>query len=174
MRPLLLSALERRIQMSISAIPFSGESCAATTAWWWRSSPLAGFSGRGCAFSSGCGGRPRRPDSPGQGRHRSIFPWGTLMVNVVGSAVFGDILATAMAGSHHDLELLAGIGSCGAFTTYSTFSYKTVRLAQKRARWTALATERVPQPSSPPPERCSSLHCGHSRNASSSDTLNAH
>ncbi len=74
-----------------------------------------------------------------QGRHRSIFPWGTLMVNVVGSAVFGAILAIAMTGSHHDLELLAGIGFCGAFTTYSTFSYETVRLAQKRAAWTALA-----------------------------------
>jgi len=70
-----------------------------------------------------------------QGRHRSIFPWGTLMVNVVGSAVFGAILAIAMTGSHHDLELLAGIGFCGAFTTYSTFSYETVRLAQKRAAW---------------------------------------
>lgn len=61
------------------------------------------------------------------------------MVNVVGSAVFGAILAIAMTGSHHDLELLAGIGFCGAFTTYSTFSYETVRLAQKRAAWTALA-----------------------------------
>jgi CrcB protein len=46
--------------------------------------------------------------------------------------VAGSFLLGLVAGSTTDPELLALLGSglCGAFTTFSTFSYETVRLAQ--------------------------------------------
>lgn len=78
-----------------------------------------------------------------QRRHRSPLPWGTMTVNVIGSALLGAIMATTVSGGHHDLQLLVGVGFCGAFTTYSTLSYETVRLAQERARWAAAANAAV-------------------------------
>lgn len=70
-----------------------------------------------------------------QQRHDSLFPWGTLVVNVVGSLVLG---VTAGVGSHAELPTAVtaglGIGFCGALTTYSTFGYETVRLAEDGAR----------------------------------------
>ncbi len=51
----------------------------------------------------------------------------TLAVNVLGSFVLG-VLVTVPVGS--DLLLLAGTGFCGAFTTFSSFAYETVRLAE--------------------------------------------
>lgn len=72
-----------------------------------------------------------------QGRRRRRFLLGTLTVNIVGSAVLGALVAAASTGAPTELELLLGIGFCGAFTTYSTFSYETVRLFQERDRWLA-------------------------------------
>ncbi|MGP4087396.1 fluoride efflux transporter CrcB [Streptomyces sp. KR55] len=69
-----------------------------------------------------------------QSRHDSVFPWGTFAVNVVGCAVLGLLAGAAAAGaagSH--LQLLLGTGLCGALTTYSTFSYETLRLAETGA-----------------------------------------
>jgi CrcB protein len=71
-----------------------------------------------------------------QRRHDSVFPWGTLAVNVVGSFIFGLIVA-ATAGDN--LVAGLGIGFCGALTTYSTFSYETLRLLEGGARFYALA-----------------------------------
>lgn len=73
-----------------------------------------------------------------QHRRDSMFPWGTLTVNVVGSALLG-VLAGAGSALPGELAALLGTGLCGAFTTYSTFGYETVRLARRRARFLALA-----------------------------------
>jgi CrcB protein len=62
-----------------------------------------------------------------QSRHESAFPWGTLTVNVAGSLLLG-FLTGLPAG--HAVSALLGTGFCGALTTYSTFSYETLRLAQ--------------------------------------------
>ncbi|MGP3932871.1 fluoride efflux transporter CrcB [Nonomuraea sp. KM88] len=71
-----------------------------------------------------------------QARHDTVFPWGTLTVNVAGSALLG-FLAVLPAGD--GVTALAGTGFCGALTTYSTFGYETVRLVEEGARFHAVA-----------------------------------
>ncbi|GAA3347317.1 fluoride efflux transporter CrcB [Amorphoplanes nipponensis] len=66
-----------------------------------------------------------------QARHDSVFPWGTLTVNVAGSLLLG-FLTGLPAGPA--AAALLGTGFCGALTTYSTFSYETLRLVQDGAR----------------------------------------
>lgn len=61
-----------------------------------------------------------------QRRHDSAFPWGTFIVNVVGSFVLGLVSGRLSP----ELQLLVGTGFCGALTTYSTFSYETLRLGE--------------------------------------------
>jgi CrcB protein len=59
------------------------------------------------------------------------FPWGTLLVNVAASLLLG---AVTGAGGSPRLTALVGTGFCGALSTYSTFSYETLRLAAAGAR----------------------------------------
>lgn len=75
-----------------------------------------------------------------QSRHDTVFPWGTFTVNVVGCLVLGTLTGAADAGAASSrVMLLLGTGLCGALTTYSTFSYETLRLAQQGARFLAAA-----------------------------------
>jgi fluoride exporter len=69
-----------------------------------------------------------------QARHDSVFPWGTVSVNVVGSGVLGLVVGLRTAGMG---LALVGTGFCGALTTYSTFSYETMRLAEEGSRFYA-------------------------------------
>jgi len=63
------------------------------------------------------------------GRVWPAFPWGTLVVNVVGSFLLG-LLMGATASGRFLLDpawrSFLGIGILGAFTTFSTLSYETV------------------------------------------------
>ena len=67
------------------------------------------------------------------GSHRSAgsFPWGTLVVNVLGSFVLGAVTGLVV---HHGFggapRLWLATGLCGAFTTFSTFSWETARLIE--------------------------------------------
>ncbi|MFC8227747.1 fluoride efflux transporter FluC [Streptomyces sp. NPDC057287] len=66
-----------------------------------------------------------------QARHGAglpyVFPWGTLTVNAAGSLLLGVLTGAAVSTP---LYALLGTGLCGALTTYSTFSYETLRLAE--------------------------------------------
>ncbi|MGW3569933.1 fluoride efflux transporter CrcB [Streptomyces sp. NPDC000941] len=75
-----------------------------------------------------------------QTRHDSVFPWGTFTVNASGCLVLGLLTGAVTAGAaSSQLQLLLGTGFCGALTTYSTFSYETLRLAEDGARLFAVA-----------------------------------
>lgn len=67
-----------------------------------------------------------------QVRHDSLFPWGTLSVNLVGCLVLGGLTGAGLALPAPLLALL-GTGFCGALSTYSTFSYETLRLVEQKA-----------------------------------------
>ncbi|MER6981017.1 fluoride efflux transporter CrcB [Streptomyces carpinensis] len=69
-----------------------------------------------------------------QSRHDSVFPWGTFVVNVTGCLILGLLTGAVSAGAvgPHP-QLLLGTGLCGALTTYSTFSYETLRLTETGA-----------------------------------------
>ena len=86
-------------------------------------------------------GAPARylADRAVQARHDSLFPWGTFAVNVVGSFLLGLVASAAAAGGVGP-AVVAGVGTgfCGALTTYSTFSYETLRLTEERAQAEAL------------------------------------
>ncbi|SOD65290.1 CrcB protein [Streptomyces zhaozhouensis] len=71
--------------------------------------------------------------------HDGAFPWGTLLVNLLGSLVLGALTGALWAGAAGErLGLLLGTGFCGALTTWSTLSYETLRLAET-GRWPAAA-----------------------------------
>ncbi|HEX7536412.1 MAG TPA: fluoride efflux transporter CrcB [Dermatophilaceae bacterium] len=75
-----------------------------------------------------------------QSRHDTVFPWGTFTVNVLGSLILGLITGAVTAGGASPrLQLALGTGFCGALTTYSTFSYETLRLLEGDARFFAAA-----------------------------------
>jgi CrcB protein len=65
--------------------------------------------------------------------HDTVFPWGTWVVNVVGSLVLGVVAGLVTAGAPAWLGTLVGTGICGALTTFSSFGYETVRLAEEGA-----------------------------------------
>ncbi len=74
-----------------------------------------------------------------QAAHDTVFPWGTFTVNVTGCLILGLLTGAATAGAAPDrIQLLLGTGLCGALSTYSTFSYETLRLAEDGARFFAV------------------------------------
>jgi fluoride exporter len=85
-------------------------------------------------------GAPARylTDRAVQSAHDTVFPWGTLTVNVVASLVLG-LITGASTHVSADLAALLGTGFCGALSTFSTLSYETMRLAQERQRFHAVA-----------------------------------
>jgi CrcB protein len=60
------------------------------------------------------------------------FPWGTMLVNVVGSFIIGFVATLTspdgrlFIGSTARLAIMAGF--CGGFTTFSSFSVQTLNL----------------------------------------------
>ena len=67
-----------------------------------------------------------------QQRASSTFPIGTLIVNVTGSLVLGFVLRYALGSPSVSAEVRALLttGFCGGYTTFSTFSYETIKLIE--------------------------------------------
>jgi CrcB protein len=60
------------------------------------------------------------------------LPWGTLAINVLGSLILGFTMrASQSLLISPELRAFITIGFCGAFTTFSTYTYETVALMQK-------------------------------------------
>jgi CrcB protein len=75
-----------------------------------------------------------------QNRVRGPFPMGTFVVNISGALLLGALTGFFLthAGAPADLRTLTGTGFIGAYTTFSTLAYETLRLAEGGARWYAL------------------------------------
>jgi CrcB protein len=93
-------------------------------------------------FIGGALGAPARylTDRAIQTRRDAVFPLGTLTVNLVGSLTLGALTAaTSRAGLPPQVALFAGTGLCGGLTTFSTFSFETVRLLEDGSLLEAVA-----------------------------------
>lgn len=62
------------------------------------------------------------------------FPWGTLLINVLGSCLIGLVagvtLTPVRVALHPDIRIFLMTGVCGGFTTFSAFSLQTLELMQ--------------------------------------------
>ena len=76
------------------------------------------------------------------------FPWGTLLINVIGSFIisfFGTITVKASRFEvPPEIAIFVMVGICGGFTTFSSFSLQTIQLARAgewdRAIWYVMAS----------------------------------
>jgi fluoride exporter len=100
------------------------------------------------AIGGGVGAAARfMVDGEVRARHSGGFPWGTFVVNVVGSfliGVFSTLFFTlthygVAAGDALMLQLALTTGLCGGFTTFSTGTVESIRLAQSGRMRLALA-----------------------------------
>lgn len=61
----------------------------------------------------------------------SAFPFGTLLVNILGSFMMGIIYALGQVSEvSPEIKAMVGVGLLGALTTFSTFSNETLLLIQ--------------------------------------------
>ena len=70
------------------------------------------------------------------------FPFGTLIVNIVGSFLMGIVTALItykITANNESIRLLLAVGFLGGFTTFSSFSMETFTLIEKHEIFYAVA-----------------------------------
>jgi CrcB protein len=67
-------------------------------------------------------------DREAQARYRSVLPLGTLAVNLSATLLLGVLIGAGGLGSQ--ASALLETGFCGSLSTYSTFSYESVRVSE--------------------------------------------
>lgn len=94
----------------------------------YRSVLAVGFGGALGANARYLAGREVADHWPG------ASPWGTLLVNVSGCVALGLLVGWISAGRDRPtVRLFFATGVLGAYTTFSTFAYEVVRLAEDDA-----------------------------------------
>ena len=75
------------------------------------------------------------------GRYGDTFPWGTFTINLLGSFLIGVLLTTLSERMVADpaLRLVLVVGFLGAFTTFSSYTFEAIALAE-RGNWLAAAS----------------------------------
>ncbi|MBX7114173.1 MAG: fluoride efflux transporter CrcB [Myxococcaceae bacterium] len=70
----------------------------------------------------------------------TAFPYATLAVNIVGAFLISVVMGLTLRGEaiSSEAKLFFATGILGGFTTFSSFSFETVTLAQ-RGQWAAAA-----------------------------------
>lgn len=87
-------------------------------------------------IAAGALGAPARYLVDGFVRERTGagFPWGTFVVNATGSLLLGLLAGLGLYHAFPETpRLVLGTGFCGAYTTFSTFTFETVRLLEEGA-----------------------------------------
>ena len=67
------------------------------------------------------------------------LPYGTMFVNILGSFLLGLLMTLGLRSTLFSPEIRLGltVGFMGGFTTFSTFSYETLRLLEEGSLWQA-------------------------------------
>ena len=74
-----------------------------------------------------------------QDRTSGAFPWGTFVINMTGSVILGFITGLALYHAFPTTpKIILGTGLCGAYTTFSTWTFETIRLLEEGALRDAL------------------------------------
>lgn len=73
-------------------------------------------------------------------RFGARFPVGTMFINITGSFLIGLLMTlfTDRLAPYPQLRLLLVVGFLGGYTTFSSFEWETLSLAQDGARWLAM------------------------------------
>lgn len=138
--PHAVSAAEAVAEAELAQAPEDLPAVPARERWLARLAPLAPYA----AISAGAvlGADVRYAVGLWAAGHwGAAFPWGTLLINVTGSLLLGFYLTlvTERFAGRATTRLFVATGFCGAYTTFSTFSYETVTLVQGGAVLAAVA-----------------------------------
>lgn len=64
-------------------------------------------------------------------RANAVFHWGTFGANMIGCLLIGLFIPLFSKNPQSSIILLAVVGFCGGFTTFSTLSWESLKLLEK-------------------------------------------